>query len=111
MNWLEKESESDSVQSLCGPMGLSMEFSRNTVHGILQARILEWVPFLFSMGCSQPRSPALQVDSLPAEPQRKPKNTGMSSPLLFQGIFPTQIQPGSPVLQVDSLPTEVSGKP
>ena len=38
-----------------------------TVHGILQARILEWVAF--SRGSSQSRSPALQVDSLPAEPQ------------------------------------------
>ena len=26
-----------------------------TVHGILQARILEWVAFLFSRRCSQPR--------------------------------------------------------
>ena len=26
-----------------------------TVHGILQARILEWVPFPFSRGSSQPR--------------------------------------------------------
>ena len=43
-----------------------------TVHGILQARILEWVAFPFSRGSSQPRSPALQADSLPAEPQGKP---------------------------------------
>ena len=27
-----------------------------TVHGILQARILEWVAFLFSRGSSQPRA-------------------------------------------------------
>ena len=26
-----------------------------TVHGILQARILEWVPFFLSRGSSQPR--------------------------------------------------------
>ena len=38
----------------------------------------------------KPRSPALQVDSLPAEPQGKPKNTGVGSLSLFQGIFPTQ---------------------
>ena len=48
-----------------------------TVHGILQARILEWVAFPFSRGSSQPRdrprSPTLQADSLPAEPQGKPK--------------------------------------
>ena len=34
------------------------------VHGILQPRILDWVAFPFSRGSSQPRSPALQVDSL-----------------------------------------------
>ena len=38
----------------------------------------------------EPRSPTLQVDSLPAEPQGKPKNTGVGSPSLLQGIFPTQ---------------------
>ena len=45
------------------------------VRGILQARIQEWVAFPFSKGSSQPRDqtrpPALQVDSLPAEPQGK----------------------------------------
>ena len=35
-------------------------------------------------------SPALQVDSLPAEPQGKPKNTGVGSLSLLQKIFPTQ---------------------
>ena len=42
-----------------------------TVHGILQARILEWVAIPFSRGSSQPRSPALQADSLPSEPPGK----------------------------------------
>ena len=36
------------------------------------------------------RSPALQADSLPAEPQGKPKNTGVGSLSLLQQIFPTQ---------------------
>ena len=49
-----------------------------TVNGFLQARILEWVAFsspgdLPNPGI-KPRSPALQVDSLPSEPQGKPKN-------------------------------------
>ena len=50
-------------------------------------------------------SPVLQADSLPAEPQGRPKNTGV-------GILslPQRIEPGSLALQ-DSLPTEVSGKP
>ena len=65
-----------------------------TVHGILQARILEWVAFPFSRGLPnpgiEPRSPTLQADSLPAEPQGKPKNTGMGSLSLLQWIFLTQ---------------------
>ena len=61
-----------------------------TVHGILQARILEWVAFSFSRGSSQPRSPTLQVDSFPAEPHGKPEKTGVGSLSLLQGIFPTQ---------------------
>ena len=38
----------------------------------------------------EPRSPALQADSLPAEPPGKPKNTGVGSLSLLQGIFTTQ---------------------
>ena len=38
----------------------------------------------------EPRSPTLQVDSLPAEPQGKLKNTGVGSLSLLQRIFPTQ---------------------
>ena len=59
-----------------------------------QARILEWVAFPFSRGLPnpgiEPRSPALQADSLPAEPQGKPKNTGVGNLSLLQGIFLTQ---------------------
>ena len=71
--------------TLCDPMGY-------TVHGILQARILEWVAFPFSRGSSQPRSNPglLQADSLPAEQQEKPKNPGVGSLSLLQWIFPTQ---------------------
>ena len=54
--------------TLCDPMDY-------TVHGILQARILEWVAFPFSRDLPnpeiKPRSLALQADSLPAEPQGK----------------------------------------
>ena len=81
--------------TLCDPMGY-------TVPGILQGRILEWVAYPFSRGSSQPRSPALQADSFPAEPQGKSKNTGVGCHSL--------IELGSPALQVDSLPTELSGK-
>ena len=39
---------SQSCLTLCDPMDY-------TVHGILQARILEWVAFPFSRGSSQPK--------------------------------------------------------
>ena len=51
----ESESESEVTQScltLCDPMDCSPPGS---VHGILQARILEWVAISFSRGSSQPR--------------------------------------------------------
>ena len=38
----------------------------------------------------KPRSPALQVDSLPAEPQGTPKNTGVGGLFPPQGIFLTR---------------------
>ena len=67
-------------------------------HGILQARILEWVAFPFSRGSFQSRDQTqvstLQMGSLPAEPEWKPKNTGVGSLSLFQGIFLTQIRTG-----------------
>ena len=65
-----------------------------TVHGILQARILEWVAFPFSRDLSnpgiEPRSSTLRADSLPAEPPGKPKDAGGGGLSLLQGIFPTQ---------------------
>ena len=58
------------------------------------------------------KSPLLQADSLPAELQWKPKNTGVGGLSLLQGIFLTQESRwGFPELHVDSLPTELSGKP
>ena len=60
----------------------------------------------------KPRSPALQVNSLPADPQGKPKNTGVGSLSLLQQIFLTQESNlESPALQADYVPTELSGKP
>ena len=81
-----------------------MEFSRPK----------EWVAVPFSRGSSQPviqpRSPTLQVGSLPAEPPGKPKNTGVGSLSLLQGNLPDPgFEPGSPILQMDSLPTELLG--
>ena len=48
----------------------------SSVHGILQARTLEWVAISFSGDLPdpgiEPGSPALQADSLPSEPPGKP---------------------------------------
>ena len=64
-----------------------------TVHGILEARILQWVAFPFSGDLPnpgiKPRSHALQAASLPAEPQGKPKNIGVGSLSVLQKIFLT----------------------
>ena len=76
-----------------------MEFSRQ--------RILERVAVPFSTGFpdlgTEPRTPALQANSLPSEPPGKPKNTGEGSLSLLQGIFLTQESNwDSPSLQADS---------
>ena len=59
---------------------------------VTQARILGWIAI--SRGSSQPRiqprSPALQADSLPAEPQGKSKNTGS------RGVAPSLMLFSSP---------------
>ena len=73
--------------TLCDTMGC-------TVHGILQARIMEWVAVPFSRGSSQPRDQT-QVSRIAgrfftSEPQGKPKNTGVGSLTLLQQIFLTQ---------------------
>ena len=50
------ESESEVAQlcpTLCNPKDCSLPGS--SVHGIFQARILEWVAISFSRGSSQPR--------------------------------------------------------
>ena len=65
-----------SCQNSCNAMDHSPPGS--SVHGILQARILEWVAISFSGGTSQARdqtlhcSPALQTDYLPTELPGKP---------------------------------------
>ena len=60
--------------TLCNPTDCSLPGLSD--HGILQARILEWLAMLFSRGSSNPEidpwSPALQADSLPFELQGSP---------------------------------------
>ena len=54
---------------LCNPVDYTPPGS--SVHGILQARILEWVAIPISRGSSRARSPALQADFFPSEPPGK----------------------------------------
>ena len=74
-----------SCPTLCDPMDCSPPDS--SVHGILQARILEWVVVCFSRDLPdpgiEPWSPALQVDSSPSEPSGKPETRRMPSYLLI----------------------------
>ena len=49
---LSLRGESEKVAQLCPTLCDPMDY---TVHGILQARILEWVAVPFSRGSSQPR--------------------------------------------------------
>ena len=64
-----------SCSTFCDPLGCSPPGS--SFHGILQAKILEWVAIPFSRGSSQPGmglgSPALQTDSSVSVPPRKPE--------------------------------------
>ena len=78
--------------TLCDPMYCSLLGS--SVHGILQARILEGAAVPFSRGFSQPGpepiSPTLLADSSLSEPPGKPENTGVGSLSLLEEIFLTQ---------------------
>ena len=109
---------SDSCNPMdCSPLGSS-------VHGIFQARILEWIAISFSRGSSRPRNPtrvscivgrfftdwgmreseSCSVVSHSLRPQglyspwnSLGQNTGVGSLSLLQGIFPTQgSNPGLP---------------
>ena len=56
LNIIESESESEVTQS-CSTRYHSVDCSLpgSSVHGILQARVLEWVAVSFSRGLYQPR--------------------------------------------------------
>ena len=82
-----------------------------TVHGILQARILEWVAFPFCRGSSQP-SDQTQVSCIagrffPSWVTREAQEYWSGQPIPSWEDLPNSgIEPESPVLQVDSLSTE-----
>ena len=77
-----------SCLTLCDTMGcshtlLSVEFSRQEYWS---GKTFPSPGDLPNPGI-EPRSPALQVDSLPTEPQGKPENTGVGSlSMLYQSL-------------------------
>ena len=96
---MKGKSESEVTQScptLCDRMACSLPGS--SIHGIFQARILEWLPFpspgdLPHLGI-EAGSPTLQADALPSEPPGKStwrppsleaKNVAMAAPGLPWG--------------------------
>ena len=89
LQWMKVKSESEVAQS-CPTLGDPMDCSLpgSSVHGIFQARVLEWDATALS------------------------KNTGVGCNSLIQGIFPTDpgIKPGSPALQANSLLSAPPGK-
>ena len=85
-----------SCLTLCDPMDCILPGS--SVHGVLQARILEWVAISFSRGSFQPRDwthvsyafPALQVDSLPLRHLGEHSVLSSWSPQTFSStVFPS----------------------
>ena len=84
-----------------------------TIHGILQARILEWVAYPFSRGSPQPRD-LTQVSRIAGRfftswATREAQDYGSGKPISTPGDLPDPgIEPGSLALQVNSSPPELS---
>ena len=90
--WLVLYLVTQSCPTLCNPMDRAWwaavhgdspgKNTRVDCHALLQG--------ILPISGIKPRSPELQADSLPSEPPGKPKDTGVGSLFLLQGIFPTQ---------------------
>ena len=101
-------SKSCLVMSLCDPMNY-------TVHGILQAKIMEWVAFLFSRGSLQCKDwthiSHIADRFLTNWGTREIQEYYSGQPIPSPADLPDPgVEPGCPALQVDSLPTEQLGK-
>ena len=91
-----------SCLTLCNPMVYSPPSS--SVHGILQARILEWVAISFSkrIFLIESTSPALQADSLPLSHQESTHRVAAAAAKSLQSCLTLcdpidSSLPGSPV--------------
>ena len=82
MVFVSEHEVAQSCPTLCDPMDCSLPGS--SVHGIFQARFLEWIAISFSSPGDlsntevKPRYPTLQADSLPAD-YKKPGSQSLFS--------------------------------
>ena len=103
-----------SRPTLCDPMDCSLPGS--SVHGILQARILEWVAFPFSRGSSQPRDQT-QVSHIVGRfftvwATREAQECWSGEPIPSPAdLHNPRVKPGFPALWVNSLPAALPRKP
>ena len=106
LDWKWKVEVAQSCPTLCDSMGY-------TVHGILQAKRLEWVAFSFSKRSAQPRD-RTQVFHIAGGfftswATREAQEYWSGWPIPSPGDLPDPgIELGSPALQADSLLTELS---
>ena len=117
MKWKKvKMLVAQSYPVFCNPIDCSPQGSN--IHGIFQARILEWVAISFSRYLPDPGikpmslvSHALAGGFFTTEPPGNPQEYWSGQPLPSSGIFLTQGSNPSPTLQEDSLLSEPPGKP
>ena len=79
-----------SCVRLCGPMGCGLP--AHSVHGIFQARILEWVAISYSRGSSPPRDQTRvfcvgRQRFFTTVPPRKPQNWALCSMIIIQHVI------------------------
>ena len=95
-----------SCPTLCDPMDRNPLGSY--VHGILQARILEWVAIPFSRGLPirgiKPKSPALHMDSLPPELWGQKRWQGILCPWIIRINIIKMILT---MYRLDAIPIEI----
>ena len=106
--WKVKVKVAQSCLTLCNLIDY-------TVHGILHARILEWVVFPFTRASSQSRD-RTQVSHIAGgffyqlSHQGSPRILEWVAYPFSRGSSPPGIESGSPALRADSLPTELPEK-
>ena len=84
-------SESESCSVMCDSLRPHELYSPwNSPGQNTEVGSLSLLQGMFPNPSIEPRFPALQADSLPAEPQGKPKNTGVGSFSFLQWTFPIQ---------------------